>query len=204
MTMAFPQPGFEKLTNPSRKEDIEEPLPLDQYLTSEGTGNNLFIEFCTNYLTIVVKALIGKDHPNEVENLVQDATIKAMLNLGNFKRESSLKTWINRIGTNTVFSFLRKVKIHKEDSLEDILRIKEDIVDSSQINAFENTELLQKILKGVINEKQKRVLLLFYLEGHSIEEISDITGEKINTVKMQLSRAKGKALSYAQKKGYTN
>ena len=199
--MTFPQQGLEK---PSIHHTEKEPFSLDEYLTPEGKGNNLFAEFCTNYLMSVIKGLIGKDHPSEVENLVQDATLKAMLNLGKFRGESSLKTWIHRIGTNVVLDYLRKIKNHKEDSLEDILRTKEDIFDYSQKSAIENTELLQKILKGVTNEKQKHVLLLFYIEGLSIEEISNIMGEKIATVKTQLFRAIKEAREYAQRKGYIN
>ena len=64
----------------------------------------------------------------DAEEIFHDSLIKVFKNLKTFKYESSLKTWINRIGINTALDFLRKRK--KTLFLSHISDYNHEIVDS--------------------------------------------------------------------------
>ncbi len=55
-------------------------------------------------------------------------------------------------------------------------------------NKYKNQELYMAL--GELNEKERSMVLLFYMEDKSLKEISKITDIPVNTVKSHLSRAK--------------
>lgn len=65
--------------------------------------------------------------------------------------------------------------------------LNEDILPTTSIESEQNT-VVDAVMK--LPEKYRDVIHLFYFEGYSIKEISDITGQKVNAVKTQLSRAR--------------
>ena len=65
---------------------------------------------------------------------------------------------------------------------------------------YKNQELY--IALGKLNEKEKSLVLLFYMEDKSLKEISKITDIPVNTVKSHLSRAKVHISEHLKKIGY--
>ena len=65
---------------------------------------------------------------------------------------------------------------------------------------YKNQELYMAMSK--LNEKERTVVLLFYMEDQSLKEISGITGMPENTVKSHLSRARGNLSNHLNTIGY--
>ena len=145
---------------------------------------------------------------NEVEDIAQEVFIKIYKNINKFQGKSSFYTWIYKITANTCLDELKKKKkviyldekIKTEDGEIDV-EIASD--DKGQDQLYEEKEFQEKI-KYYINKlepKQKMMIVLRDIKGFSYEEISEITGQKLGTVKSQINRARLKLRKLLEKDG---
>ena len=115
------------------------------------------------------------------EDVVSDSIVKALSGIETLQKPEMIKSWFFRIVVNTALSWLRKerrlVYFEYPEEMEKILPGKEDSSD------LMITEFLEKL-----EPKYKTVLILRFFEDMSLQEIADVTGEKINTVKTRLYR----------------
>lgn len=138
----------------------------------------------------------------EAEDTAQDVFIKAYNSLKRFRFESSFFTWLYRIAVNTCKNKVKTLEYRyrkkdmriniPEDSLGDY---NSGYMGNSSRNPnsdLENKERI-KILQDTINTlppDQKSVVILRDIQGLSYEEITEITGFKLGTLKSRLSRAR--------------
>jgi len=124
----------------------------------------------------------------DAEEIFHDSLIKVFNNIKTFKYESSLKTWICRIGINTALDFLRKRK--KTLFLSHISDYDHEIVDSdipSEVSL--EAETAMKLLK-TMPVNQQVIINLFIIEEMSHREIAAQLGISEEASRVQLSRAK--------------
>lgn len=127
------------------------------------------------------------------KDLVQNTFIKCYKHINHFRNDSSVKTWLYRITINECKDYLKSWhyrKVHARNFLEHTIT---SLLPSTE-NAILQKEK-QKEIKGYIlslPQKYREVISLYYYQGFSMEEISDMTNTKLNTVKTRLSRAKQK------------
>jgi len=126
----------------------------------------------------------------EAEDILQEAFIKAWVNLNGFDRDLAFSSWIYRIVHNETISTIRKKKSYgKNKTIElndDILQIDEEDSDS------ENKETLE-VTSQLIHQlplKYQEVLLLKFYEKMNYEEISDVLKIPEGTVAVRINRAK--------------
>ncbi|MBU0544786.1 MAG: sigma-70 family RNA polymerase sigma factor [Proteobacteria bacterium] len=137
----------------------------------------------------------------EAYDTAQEIFIKVYKNLKSFRGEASFLTWLYTIAGNTCKNKLKsleyryrnkKVSLHKhnqEGGNQD--REIEDESGSPQV-VLEKKEKM-KIIQGAIDSlpaEQKMVVVLRDIEGLSYDEIINITGHRLGTVKSKLSRAR--------------
>ena len=139
---------------------------------------------------------------DEADDCAQEVFIKVSRNLKGFRFESAFGTWIYRITVNTCKNRLtsldyrlksRKIRIDMERDMDQQSQPIE-IEDKSQSPARELiSKELDRLIQRAINalpDRQKLVIVLRDIEGRSYEEIGEITGFKLGTVKSKLSRAR--------------
>lgn len=130
----------------------------------------------------------------DAEELAQDVFLKAFKNLSGFKGDSSFTTWIYRIAYNTAISATRKKKREflaiedgqMDNTTEDDL---EEIYGSAKTE--EQIEQLEAALE-LLSPEDRGLILLFYMEDKSIEEITIISGLTAVNVKTKLHRIRKK------------
>lgn len=124
----------------------------------------------------------------EAEDIAQEAFIKAYKNLQKFNRESKFSTWLYRITFNTALTANKKKKKYSSTSFDDSPI---ELVDSSR-NELEHAEKKRFILQALdqLNEHDNVALTLFYLKEQSLEEICEVTGMSLSTLKVRLHRAR--------------
>ena len=127
------------------------------------------------------------------DELAQDFTqltfIRAFEQIGGFRAESSLATWLHSIGVSVALNGLRKVKrLHtREASLEEA-----EMVGSAAREADPDLkERLQRAIDG-LNEKFRTVFLMHDVEGFTHEEIGELLNIPAGTSKTRLFQARGK------------
>ncbi len=125
----------------------------------------------------------------------QEVFIRVYKNIGNFRGESTVSTWIYRITKNVCTDFLRKRRsniISLDDDNEDgpKLEIADETTSPEQI--AEQNERVVAVRKAIaaLDENQRTVITLFDINGLSYEEISAILKCPLGTVKSRLYRAR--------------
>ena len=130
----------------------------------------------------------------------QEVFIKVYKNLDKFQENSSFSTWLYRITTNTCLDMIRKNKDKKNDISIDSQVEFEDGEASFQLedkNADVEEEILKKERRQALyeaiqqlNDEHKKMIVLRELQGMSYQEIAEITGANIGTVKSKINRAR--------------
>jgi RNA polymerase sigma-70 factor, ECF subfamily len=136
---------------------------------------------------------------NDVEDIVQEIFMKAFAAVESYNSQSSFGTWLNRIAVNHCYDYLRRQRASRvtyfwEMSEEGQRQIEshshgpsEGGLDTSERLAV--GDLAGKLLARAPAE-DRVILTLKELEDRSVEEISEILGLKLSTVKVRLHRAR--------------
>ncbi len=135
----------------------------------------------------------------EVEDVTQEAFIKAYRALPSFRGDSAFYTWLYRIGINTAKNFLvsqgRKVPTIEGINNEDA----EDFEDNSllkEVNTPESELMSKQIAQTVSNslnalpEELRSAIVLREIDGLSYEEIATIMNCPVGTVRSRIFRAR--------------
>jgi RNA polymerase sigma-70 factor (ECF subfamily) len=143
----------------------------------------------------------------DAEDLTQEVFVKAHRALSDFKGEAKLSTWLYRIATNTALDKLRSPSFQQvsqlnlsDDSVEKIGAGTNDrVVCAEEKKPLIEQQLIQKemndCIRGYIEklpEDYRVVLVLSEYEGLKNNEIAEILGVTLETVKTRLHRAKAK------------
>jgi RNA polymerase sigma-70 factor (ECF subfamily) len=167
-----------------------------------------FKEIVERYQSKVFSIIYGilRNH-NDAEDIAQQVFAKIYFSIGNFDFRSSLLTWIYKITVNECYDYLRKKRVRKlvyesDFSEEDSLQMENSQTAADQSVLPDETlaqrDLLLKLLAKV-SEEDRTLILLKEVEGHSVEELSQMTGMNENTIKVKLFRTRQKLVKAAQR-----
>ena len=123
------------------------------------------------------------------EDIVQEAFIKAWRKIGDFRMQSSFRSWLHRITVNTAMDHLRKQSRRQQFETEEPefegLQQAELPRHDEQIDIREQAEAAMQKL----SDTERAALLLRHFEGHSINEIADILEMTTGACKQTIFRA---------------
>ena len=135
----------------------------------------------------------------DTNDLAQDSFIKAYQALASFKGGSSFYTWLYRIAVNKTINFLKQRKNKHHLSLNDIdFNAEHDpdlvalISDKTPQRDAGLSELQKKLNEALLklSEPHRMVVVLHDVQGVSHEEIAEIVGCNIGTVRSRLFYAR--------------
>ena len=154
-------------------------------------------------------------HSEDVEDIAQQALVKAYFSLKSFDHRSAFGTWLYKIAVNECWDYFRKKKVrplvYEADLNDDQLRQMDCSSERWSLgnprraeNAEQRTEqreLIEQLLSG-LDVQDRAMLVMKEVEGFTVEEIGEIMDLNINTVKVRLFRARGRlARSYKRIRG---
>lgn len=146
----------------------------------------------------------------DAEDAAQDAVIKAYKSLGSFRGGSKFSTWLYRIAINSVKDLLKKKQRAEVLSLEEQVELSGDSILEARARLEKNPEqkLEQKELRKQIQnailalpQNARELIVLRELRGQSYEEIAEILGKNVGSVKSGLSRARAQLASLLLERG---
>jgi RNA polymerase sigma factor (sigma-70 family) len=148
------------------------------------------IEVYKKYVFAIILNFL-KDY-NEVENIAQEVFLQVYVSLPHYDNDN-FKAWIGRIATNKSIDFLRKKKAKQNEVNLEVEKI-ESVQDSINLPELhlvemENKREILNILNS-IPEIYKDVLIKFYFQEKSYEEIAKDENVSIKTIASRLYRAK--------------
>lgn len=121
---------------------------------------------------------------DSADDIAQESLVKAYLSSDNYKDNGQFTAWIYKIAYRTFLDYKRSSRQHMP--LEQAGNISDTSMESD--SAFRYQELYAA-LNG-LPPKERTAILLFYINGYSIKEISQITDISEDAVKKQLSRGR--------------
>jgi RNA polymerase sigma-70 factor (ECF subfamily) len=136
----------------------------------------------------------------DASDAVQDTFLKVFRNVDSFRGDSSLKTWIFRIGISEILNRLRWWKRRRRLST---VSMDDDhkgngrglcLVDAApspyqSLESKEQEMAIQQAL-GRLSADHRSIVVLRDIEGFSYTEIADVLGISVGTVKSRLARAR--------------
>lgn len=123
----------------------------------------------------------------EAKDVMQDAFLKAFLNLDTYSKEASFGSWLKKIVINTCIDKLKKKNLDTV-SIDNLpLEILEDDDWNFDIKISKN-EIIEAIEK--LKLKYKLVVKLYLIEGYDHSEIAEILNIPIKTSRTHLRRGK--------------
>ncbi len=136
--------------------------------------------------------------PDAAADATQNAFLSAFKAMRKF-RGGSFKAWVMRIVTNACYDLLRAKQRRPTSSLDD-LPVEADHTSYLRDPAeqpgeyVERQELNQAIQAAILTlpVEQRTVLVLSDVQGFSYQEIAEVTGLSLGTVKSRLSRGRAK------------
>lgn len=130
----------------------------------------------------------------EAEEAAQDVFLKAYQTLPGFRGQSKFSTWIYRIAVNTAISRTRKRNMQwlpLDEERQEGFCLPDEQALEDQITAEERIQLAQEAI-DTLPDGDRLLVMLFYHEEQSIEEISLISGLSVSNVKVRLHRLRKK------------
>ena len=146
-----------------------------------------------------IAALISRyvSDAGEVEDVTQEAFIKAYRALGKFRGDSAFYTWLYRIAANAAKNHLvaRGRRPGADATIEDAAGYDEGglLSESASPEALAMGEELAEVVESALNElpdELKAALILREFDGLSYDDIADVLGCPVGTVRSRIFRAR--------------
>lgn len=148
--------------------------------------------FVTNNMNKIYRlAFSYAKNAQDAEDIVNESVKRALTGINLLREDNYMSTWFYRIVINTANSYLKlKSKIiYMDDITAESLTIEDN---------YQDTDLYNQVMK--LESKYRIIIILKYYEDMTIEQISKILNENVNTIKTRLYRALDKLkIGYCEK-----
>lgn len=129
----------------------------------------------------------------DAEDATQDALVKAYQNLAAYRGEAEFTTWLYRILTNVCLDALRRRRRRPQAAGEDPEQLLARLPDPEGVEdralAREQMQLLERAL-AQLPPQMRSLLVLREVDDLSYEQIAQVLGVRVGTVKSRMSRAR--------------
>jgi RNA polymerase sigma-70 factor (ECF subfamily) len=162
--------------------------------------SGLFYELVRPYERRVYAAALSiLRNESDAEDVAQEAMLKALSNIRQFRAEARFSTWLIQITVNEALMRRRRERTAKMEAIddhrdEDGEYAPRDFADWREIpsEALERKEVRQKLAQALasLDRKYREVFVLRDMEHLNIQETADALGISIASVKTRLLRAR--------------
>lgn len=161
-------------------------LELMTTSTTAEQGLRLLMDNYQERLYWHIRGLV-KNHP-DTDDVLQNTFIKVYRNIGSFKGNSQLYTWLYRIATNESLTLLQKNQKKQTASLDDDQIHQPEPMAATEPESSHIQATLVKAL-AALPHKQRAVFQLRYYDEMSYDDMHQITGTSIGALKASYHHA---------------
>ena len=171
----------------------------------ERAFREIVTRYQTRLLNFVYRAISDRE---KAEDLVQDVFLRVYRHLHNFDRTKKFSTWIYTIAANLAKNELRnrsRFRLVLLEGMRTIWRGEELPIEIEDTSPGPDVLFYKRHLCVLVEEAteqlsahHREVFVLRDVEGKSYDEIAEITGAKVGTVKSRLSRARESVAAYIE------
>lgn len=136
---------------------------------------------------------------DDADDVLQNTFIKIFKSVDKFRGDSALYTWMFRIATNESFSFLKSRAKAMSQSFEEVQQ--ERIRNLKSDPYFDGDELELSLQEAIVRlpERQQMVFRMKYFQDMKYEEMSEVLGTSVGSLKASYHHAKKKIESRIMK-----
>jgi RNA polymerase sigma-70 factor, ECF subfamily len=151
-----------------------------------GLSPNLRTELLAAIPNLRAFAMSLCGNPSRADDLAQETLMKAWDKIGSFEDGTNLKAWLFTILRNVYYSELRKRKREAEDA--DGRLTAGLAVHPEQLGHMDASDFMIALQQIPID--QREALILVGAEGFSYEDVAEISGVAVGTIKSRVNRAR--------------
>lgn len=180
-----------------RPEALTDPeLAASALAGSEDAFRELVRRFERPVYTLIVRMV---QDPALAEDLAQEVFVKAYRRLDTYDPERKLSSWLFKIAHNTTIDHLRRgtvdtvaLEAEKDDERGGLSSVLPDESVESPSAQVERKDLARALEKAIatLRPEYREAVVMFYAGGASYQEICEVTGLPMGTVKTNLHRAR--------------
>jgi len=156
-------------------------------------------ELCAIYYPRILKFVRYRMGPVEADDLTSEVFIKVMRAID--KQTGQFEPWLYRLTRNVVIDRVRYQRARPEAELDDTMQ--ESLADDTppQDSTAARVDLENALTK--ISEEHRDLLTLKFVQGLDNQEISEITGQNLNAIRVMQFRALKALRAVLEKEGVT-
>jgi RNA polymerase sigma-70 factor, ECF subfamily len=140
----------------------------------------------------------------DVEDVAQQALVKAYVSLKRFDQRAAFGTWLYKIAVNECWDYFRKKKVRRlvyeadlsEEQIEQLESLPEHTGGAVKLGQDAQTRTEQRNLLDQLlcelDEHDRTMLVMKEVSGFTVEEIGEALDLNVNTVKVRLFRARAR------------
>ena len=170
-----------------------------------------FEEFVSTYeKKIYTLALRQIGNAQDAQDITQEVFLRVYRNIGSFRAESRLSTWVYQITMNACIDATRRrarrvevTPMYTDEDGEEQTPIELPDESYAPEKMFEQTSLREQIKEGLehLSEEHRRILVLRDINGLSYTEIAEVLNLSEGTVKSRLFRARDRMCTFLRAHG---
>lgn len=136
---------------------------------------------------------------DDANDILQNTFIKAWLNIDYFRGDAKLSTWLYRIAFNECLTFLNRQRANSQLSIDDAdAEMVNKLESDSYFDGDDTQVIFQKAIQS-LPEKQRIIFNLKYFKEMKYEEISEILGTSVGSLKASYHHAVKKIEAFLEK-----
>lgn len=181
-------------------------MASDEELVKNAQRGDLraFQELVERHSAVVYRVAARTVGPDDAQDVSQDAFLRALSRLRSFRGEGSFRSWLLQITHNTALNAVSRKRAQPaeeppEPGEPDVAAGERQ--PAERLEREERRRRLELKLRGLRME-HRAVLVLRDIEGLSYDEIADVTGTPIGSVKGRLHRARGELIDALRRNTY--
>lgn len=126
---------------------------------------------------------------DDADDALQNTFLNAWKNIGSFRAESSMLTWLWSIATNEALNIIRRRRRENSVALDDVREILASSAEGS--TWFDGDAAMIRLQNAILKlpEKQRTVFNMRYFDEMSYEEMSSVTGTSVGALKASYHHA---------------
>jgi RNA polymerase sigma-70 factor (ECF subfamily) len=133
------------------------------------------------------------------EDLAQEVFVKAFRRLDTYDARWKLSSWLFKIAHNTTIDHLRRgvpetvpLETGSDDDRGSLAAVLADGTAENPLAAAERRDLARSLERAIalLRPEYRQAVLMFYVHGASYQEICEVSGLPLGTVKTNLHRAR--------------
>ena len=158
-----------------------------QLFSNPATREQGLILLMNTYQERLYAVIFGlAENHDDTNDILQNVFIKIWKNIGTFRGDAKLFTWLYRVATNEAYNFL------KQRNKKEFAAIDNNAIENEPASEMLSSAAIEEKLQHAIDtlpEKQKLVFQMKYFEDMKYDDISDILGTSVGALKASYHHA---------------